>query len=206
MEKSLTPFLRVVDLRVHHIGPIRFDLAAGECIGLRGPSGAGKSLLLRAVADLEPHTGVVLLDGVAQQDMHAPEWRRQVALLPAESVWWTDTVGDHFTNTDTVQWRRVGFDAQVSTWPVARLSSGERQRLALLRLLENRPRILLLDEPTANLDDSHGARIEELVRSYRAGTGAGVLWVGHHIAQLQRVADRTVVMNDGRLNAGEGAR
>jgi energy-coupling factor transporter ATP-binding protein EcfA2 len=147
----------------------------------------------------------VLLDGLAQGRMTAPEWRRQVALLPAESVWWYDTVGDHFAATEAAGWASMGFDAQVRTWPVARLSSGERQRLALLRLLENRPRILLLDEPTANLDDGNTALVEALVRSYRERTGAGVLWVAHHTAQLQRVADRTVAMAKGHLISSGGA-
>jgi len=201
MEKPLTPLLRVVDLRIHHIGPIRIEADAGGCLGICVPSGSGKSLFLRALADMDPHEGAVLLDGMAQDQMTAPQWRRQVALLPAESVWWFDTVGEHFASPEASAWQRMGFTAQIFSSPVSRLSSGERQRLALLRLLENRPSLLLLDEPTSNLDETNSARVEELIQSYRKETGAAVLWVSHQKAQLARVADRILNMSDGRLSA-----
>jgi len=199
MEESLTPRLQVVDLIIHQVGPIRLDIMAGECIGISGPSGSGKSLFLRAVADMEPHEGIVLLDGTAQDQIAAPQWRRQVALAPAESVWWFDTVGDHFADSDATGLARMELAPQILSWPVSRLSSGERQRLALLRMLENRPRLLLLDEPTANLDEANTARVEALIRAYCEQTGASVVWVGHQKAQLQRVADRIVRMAGGGL-------
>jgi putative ABC transport system ATP-binding protein len=83
---------------------------------------------------------------------------------------------------------------------VARLSSGERQRFALLRLLANRPRVLLLDEPTANLDPDNVIRVEKLVATYMAAEGAGVLWVSHDPLQTTRVARRTLWMEAGRLS------
>ena len=88
--------LQVTHIRPHERGPYSLHIAAGECVALRGPSGSGKSLLLRAIADLDPHEGEVTLDGVACEMIPAPEWRRQVALLPVESQWWLDEVGEHF--------------------------------------------------------------------------------------------------------------
>lgn len=203
MQTELTPRLRVENLRLHSVGPVSLHIHAGACLGVSGPSGAGKSLLLRAIADMEPHGGEVYLDGTEQCRFPAPVWRRQVALLPAESMWWSDTVGEHFTRVDADGFDRLGIDRHILTWPVSRLSSGERQRLALLRLMENHPRLLLLDEPTANLDPDNTARVEELVRDYRAATGAAVLWVGHLQAQLQRVADHMVGLTAGQiLSAG----
>ena len=191
--------LRVENLRIHDIGPVSFAVAPGECLGVSGPSGSGKTLMLRAIADMESHGGYVYLDGREQAQMPAPEWRRAVALLPAESMWWFDTVGEHFSQAGSTPYGRLGFDRQVFRWPVARLSSGERQRLALLRLLANRPRIVLLDEPTANLDPDNTTRVEEVVRTYRETNGATVLWIGHHPAQLQRVTDRTIRLSNGCL-------
>ena len=191
--------LRVENLCIHDIGPVSFTAAPGECLGVSGPSGSGKTLMLRAIADMEIHGGYVYLDGQEQARMHAPEWRREVALLPAESMWWFETVGEHFSQADSTPYDRLGFDSQVFRWPVSRLSSGERQRLALLRLLENRPRIVLLDEPTANLDPDNTARLEDVVKSYREANDATVLWIGHQSAQLQRVADRAIRLSDGRL-------
>lgn len=197
--------LRVENLRFHGIGPVSLAVAPGECLGVSGPSGSGKTLMLRAIADMDNHGGFVYLDGREQAQMHAPEWRREVALLPAESMWWFETVGEHFSKDDPLPLGRLGFDSQVFRWPVSRLSSGERQRLALLRLLENRPRILLLDEPTANLDPDNTARVEAVVKRYREANDAAVLWVGHLPEQLQRVADRTISLSDGRLESRGGA-
>ncbi len=205
MEEYLTPRLRADNLCIHHVGPISLDIDAGECVGLSGPSGSGKTLFLRAIADMESHTGAVYLDGMEQALIPAPAWRQQVALLPAESMWWFDTVGEHFLRSDSIRFERLGFETDILTWPISQLSSGERQRLALLRLLTNHPRLLLLDEPTANLDPENTDRVEGLVRTYREETGAAVLWVGHRKAQLQRVARRKFGVSGGRVISGGGS-
>ncbi len=193
--------LRVENLSFLDLGPFQFDLAHGECLGITGPSGSGKTLLLRALADLDPHTGEVYLDGVAAGALPAPQWRRQVGLLPAESAWWADTVGAHFGGV-APPWRdRLGLAPEVLQWEVARLSSGERQRLAFLRLLVGQPAVLLLDEPTANLDAENTGRLEELVRRYREKRGAAVVWVTHDLDQLRRVATRCCRLQNGRLEA-----
>lgn len=203
METQLIPRLRVDCLGLHDVGPFSLEVESGACVGLSGPSGSGKSLFLRAIADMEPHTGQVYLDGVEQGRIPAPQWRHQVGLLPAESLWWFDTVGEHFSAADETQIQRLGFEPTILKWPASRLSSGERQRLALLRLLENRPRLLLLDEPTANLDEDNTARVEDLVRDYRLESGAAVLWVGHQKAQLHRIAERIISLSAGRFNGIE---
>ena len=184
------PLLAFAELRAQGRGPYSLDLAAGECVTLRGASGSGKSLLLRAIADLDPHEGRTTLDGVACAEIPAPLWRRQVALLPAESQWWADDVGAHFPPDDCPYWEPLGFNAEVRHWQVSRLSSGEKQRLALSRALMNRPRVLLLDEPTASLDPTNIQAVEALVRAYQKETGAAVLWVSHDAAQAARVGRR----------------
>ncbi len=198
--------LRVDNLTIHGVGPLSLDIDIGTCVGLFGPSGAGKTLFLRAIADMEPHGGAIYLDGTEQARIRAPDWRRQVGLLPAESMWWFDTVGEHFSRQDADGFDRLGIDTGLLSCPVSRLSSGERQRLALLRLLENRPRLLLLDEPTANLDSDNTARVEMMVRTYREKTGAAVLWIGHRHVQLRRVAMRIVGMSGGRFDDPGGTR
>ena len=117
-----------------HLGPFGFEVAAGACLALSGPSGSGKTLLLRALADLDPHEGEVELDGSPQSGCSGPEWRRRVGFLPAESHWWAPRVGDHFRSpADALRadLERFGLDPACFDWKVERLSSGERQRLAL---------------------------------------------------------------------------
>ncbi|MGA7800914.1 MAG: ATP-binding cassette domain-containing protein [Gammaproteobacteria bacterium] len=181
------------------LGPVSLEVAAGECVCLTGPSGTGKTRLLRSIADLDPHCGEVFLDGLSSREVPAPEWRRQVALLPAESHWWSDRVGDHFPSSEVAGLRSVGFEPDVLDWPVSRLSSGERQRLALLRLLALEPRVLLLDEPTANLDPANIERAEALLSDYRCDRNAALLWVSHDVAQAARVAQRVLRLDNGRL-------
>lgn len=199
--------LRLEGVAVHQIvGPIDLTVHAGECVCVSGPSGAGKSLLLRAVADLDPHEGRVFLDGVACMDLPAPQWRRRVGLLPAESAWWAERVGDHFSDAmDSEPLQRLGFDQKVMNWSVARASTGERQRLALLRLLANQPRALLLDEPTAALDPKNVKAVEGLVAEYRARHQAPVIWVSHDPEQIARVAQRHFRIVAGRLEQAVSA-
>lgn len=183
----------------HPIGPLDFTLAAGETLSLSGPSGAGKSRLLRAMADLDEHTGTCLLDGTEAQHMAPERWRQQVGYLASESAWWAEHVGAHFpANTDAAIKRDLAaldLPETVLQRPVAQLSSGQRQRLALLRLLAGQPAVLLLDEPTANLDGDNFGRVEALIAEYRRRHGVAVLWVGHDAAQRDRVAHRHVALD-----------
>jgi ABC-type iron transport system FetAB ATPase subunit len=195
--------LRLVGLRSQVLEPVDLSLAAGELVFLSGASGSGKSLLLRAIADLDPNQGEVWLDGSARSRMPAPLWRRRVGLLPAESHWWGERVGDHFPADAEDLLDRLGFGPDVPGWSVSRLSTGERQRLALARLLIMSPQALLLDEATANLDPPNRERVEGIIEDYRGGRSAAVLWVSHDPAQRQRLSRRTgarrLVIRDGRL-------
>jgi len=179
-------------LTTHIVGPLDLEIPAGRCVCLSGASGSGKSLTLRALADLDVHEGQVALNGDNATAFSGPEWRKRVGLLPAESRWWRDTVGEHFQEVDEKLLAKVGFGADVMQWEVNRLSTGERQRLALLRMLSNTPRVLLLDEPTASLDRENIQRTEELIGEYRKKNEAAVLWVSHDPVQISRICSRHV--------------
>lgn len=192
--------LRIRGLTRAGLGPVDLDLEAGACAALSGPSGAGKSLLLRAISDLDPNDGRVSLDGAERSSMPAPEWRRKVGYLAAESGWWEDTVGPHFSDPERAAplLSRLGLDPGALDWPIERLSTGEKQRLALARLLELSPRVLLLDEPTAALDPDSRAAVEQIIQERLAG-GAAVLIVTHDQDQAGRLAARRLTMAGGRL-------
>ncbi len=191
--------LEIVNLGVHTLKNIHLTVEPGQCVGLTGPSGCGKSLLLRALADLDPHEGQMSLEGMAADRFQAPQWRRLVGLLPAESSWWHDTVGAHFDAVPDAWLRELGFDTSVMEWKISRLSSGERQRLALLRLLAGQPKVLLLDEPTANLDRLNIQSVEALLGRYRRSRALMIIWVSHDLEQLQRNCDPIYVVEDNRL-------
>ncbi len=182
------------------LGPIDLDLADGRCIALSGPSGSGKTLLLRAIADLDPHQGAACLDGEDRRAMAAPEWRRRVAYLAAESGWWTDLTGAHFADREAAATLlpQLGLAAHALDWPVSRLSTGERQRLALIRLLIGRPRVMLLDEPTSALDDDATRAVEGLIRR-RLAAGAAALVVSHDSGQAERLGAGRLFLADGAL-------
>jgi len=181
------------------IGPVSFSLDAGECLCLSGPSGTGKSLLLRAIADLDPHEGSVWLDGTASDAIAPALWRCRVGLLPPDSSWWLPRAIDHFHDGQPLSLDSLGLEPGLLGEPVARLSSGERQRLALLRLLANTPRVLLLDEPTANLDPASTLRVEAVIGDFRKTHQAAVIWVSHDPAQIARVANRHLLVSGSEL-------
>jgi ABC-type iron transport system FetAB ATPase subunit len=193
--------LRIDALRRDRFGPFDLVLEAGEACAVTGPSGAGKSVLLRMIADLDPSEGRVSLDGTDREAMAAPLWRRQVTYLAAEPGWWAEGVAEHFAAdaASRLDPERAALllPPEVFGWPVARLSTGERQRLALLRALAGHPRVLLLDEPTASLDPASVRGAEAVIEARRAA-GLIVVLVSHDPAQVARLATRRLAVAGGR--------
>src|SRR5262249_27962336 len=81
-----------------HVGPIALRVEGGECIAIQGRSGSGKSVLLRMIADLDPHEGHTAFDGTPCSAMRAPAWRRCVTYVAADSGWWAERIGEHFSH------------------------------------------------------------------------------------------------------------
>lgn len=182
--------LRVENLESEWLPESNIEIQVGECCVISGPSGVGKSLLLRAIADLDIHQGKLSIGDVASTDIAATDWRKHVALLAAESAWWSDHVADHMPSVEIARLASLGFEKETLEWSVDRLSTGEKQRLAILRILENQPDFLLLDEPTANLDPASVTKVEKLLLNYCRNKPAGLIWVSHDEGQAKRVADK----------------
>lgn len=201
---STTPRLSLQALQSSIAGPYSLDLHIGKCISIMGASGSGKSVLLRLIADLDPCTGDVLLNGLSRNHFTGPQWRAQVMYVPAEPAWWGVGVMEHFPagseNALQSMAQQLGLRAQFLQTPVSQLSTGERQRLALLRALLRKPQVLLLDEPTAALDEDSVTAVEQLLRSHQQ-QGLALLWVTHSIAQAQRVSDRSLRLHDRQLSS-----
>lgn len=183
-----------------HVGPVDLEVRRGECVSIEGRSGAGKSVLLRMIADLDPHAGEAVLDGHPCSRMPAPAWRSAVTYVAADSGWWHDTVGAHFrADADLPRLLpRVGIDPEAAGWPVARLSTGERQRIALLRAFHPGNRVLLLDEPTSGLDPESTRQVEALLRE-RLEQGTAIVFVTHDPGQPARMGAHRRELRDGRL-------
>lgn len=174
-------------------------VAAGEVIALHGESGAGKSRLLRTLADLDPNTLGVTLNGTSREDTTANQWRKALQYLPAEPVWWTETAAEVIAPDYAALASDLGLKAQLLDQPISRLSTGERQRLALLRSLSVSPSILLLDEPTAALDQSATEKVEKLLRDWVQAEPRAIIWVSHDAAQRQRIATQEWHIANGAL-------
>ncbi|MGO4478213.1 ATP-binding cassette domain-containing protein [Massilia sp. 2TAF26] len=197
-----SPLLCVRGLRSHFGGPFDFEVQAGECVAIQGPSGAGKSVLLRMLADLDPHEGEAVLDGRAGSSMPAPAWRSQVVYQAAEPAWWEASAGEHFAPAQRgfveEAMAALGLATSLLDTEIERLSTGERQRLALVRSLATQPRVLLLDEPTAALDPDSVARAESLLAA-RLKDGMAILIVTHSAEQARRMAHRIFRLEQGKL-------
>ncbi len=200
------PLLRVRSLARQGLADASFALEAGRCLAISGASGSGKTLLLRAIADLDPNHGEVLLAGQRRSAMPAPRWRRRVVYVAAEAGWWADGVGAHFQGHQAASalLAELGLPEDALGWAVMRLSTGERQRLALARAVALAPDVLLLDEPTSGLDPEATRAVEALLRRELA-RGAALILVSHDVEQVARLGDRRMEMMDGVLRDGAEA-
>ncbi|MFD8449112.1 MULTISPECIES: ABC transporter ATP-binding protein [Streptomyces] len=200
------------DRRAPVFRDVSLSVAPGEAVGLLGPSGCGKSTLARVAALLHrPDAGALHLDGtpvrhwrhraprvlrtafgvVFQQPRLAADPRLTLADLVAEPLRATGR-RDEAAGRVAELAAGVGLTADLLTRRPHEVSDGQLQRACLARALVLRPRWLVCDEMTAMLDASTTAALVRVVEDYRAGTGAGLLAVGHDRVLLDRWCDRTV--------------
>jgi ABC-type iron transport system FetAB ATPase subunit len=199
--------LRVDYLSVGGLAPLSFEAAAHECLAIEGPSGSGKTRLLRAIADLDAAAGYVYREGVERREMPGPEWRRRVRYASAEPAWWGAKAREHFPATAKLDrlLSAVGLESVLLDRPISELSTGERQRLGLVRAIADEPRVLLLDEPTSALDAQAAALAEELIK-FQILLGRIVILVSHDSQQLTRLANARLQLTDaGTARSRESA-
>jgi iron complex transport system ATP-binding protein len=199
---------------------IDLALGPGDVVALLGENGAGKSTLLKVLAGLlRPRAGAVLLDGRTLAEVPRREAARRIGYLPQAFVPlfpmraidvvvigrtpWLSALGGPSPKDVAAAERAL---AEVDALPFAGsdllgMSGGERQRVLLARVFAGEPRILLLDEPAANLDPRHRLLVMEALRR-RAAEGAAVLFSTHEIDLAASAADRAVLLAAGRILAG----
>lgn len=207
-----------VDVRLK-VGTFSLDVAfanGGGVTALFGQSGSGKSLTLGIIAGLmKPDAGYVRLDGRTLVDVEkcvfVPVWRRRIGLVfqdsnlfPHLSVKQNLLYGRWFAPRGE---RRIDFDAVVETLgitqlisrPPARLSGGEKQRVAIGRALLSCPKLLLLDEPLAALDMQRKLEILPLIERVRDEFDVPIVYVSHAVEEVVRLASSVVVIESGRV-------
>jgi ABC-type methionine transport system ATPase subunit len=183
-------------------------VSEGSITAVVGPSGAGKSTLLRAINRLiEPTAGEVYLDGEPTSGMDPLRLRRRVGMvfqLPAlfgATVEEATLYGARLAGRGAEAGRlleMVGLDASFASKAPRSLSVGEQQRVSIARALALEPEALLMDEPTSALDEAARRRIEGLIRKLNTSLGLTIVVVSHDLDQVERVADRVVVLAGGR--------
>jgi putative ABC transport system ATP-binding protein len=186
---------------------VSFELRPGETLAVTGPSGSGKTLLLRALAGLDGVSeGEIAFEGRPQRSWRMPAYRAQVLYLAQRPTMLALTVEADLRLPFSLRLHRatpfprdravdllqaVGRRPDFLDQPSDTLSGGEGQIVALLRALLVEPRVLLLDEPTASLDDATARAFEGLVTSWLAAAdGRAVVWTSHHDDQLDRIGGR----------------
>ena len=193
-----------------------FDVPSTGITAVFGPSGSGKTTLLRCVAGLErPPSGSLRSNGDTWQDEQrfVPPHRRAIGYVPQES-----TLFPHLSVRDNVAFghrrvpageRRVSLDAvieQLALGPLLdrrppTLSGGERQRVALGRALAASPRLLLMDEPLASLDEASRREVLPLIEGVHREHAIPILYVSHSLREVSRLADHVVWLSEGRVRA-----
>ena len=183
---------------------VSIDLAEGELACLVGPNGSGKTSLLHALAGIGAPSGAVTMDGIDPRRLGPSQRPNFLTYLPA-----TRDIPWPLLGRDLIALGGGGADfaALELTSLLGRridtLSTGERSRLLIARALTPRPKLLLLDEPTANLDPLWQIRLMELVREEISHGGRAALVAIHDLDAAVRYADRILVMDEGRI-AAEG--
>lgn len=196
------------DVAVDSIG---FTVGPGEIVGLLGPNGAGKTTTINMILGvLEPSSGTVRIDGmdIARERSRALERTNFAAVyapLPGNltvrqnlrifgMIYGVRGLGERIDELleefDLVRFR----DTRCGV-----LSSGEQTRVSLAKAMLNRPRLLLLDEPTASLDPATAHDIRTRIRDFAATDGGGVLWTSHNMYEVEAVCDRVLFLSRGRV-------
>ena len=218
------PLLEARDLALAYregsrVRPVLRDVAlridAGECVALLGRSGCGKSTLLNLLGAIDrPDAGSVTVDGVALGSLTERErtlFRRRhlgfvyqaFNLIPTLTAVENVALPLELNGVTAGEARRqasdlldtIGIGARADAFP-DELSGGEQQRVAVARALVHRPRLVLADEPTGNLDAETGPQVLDLLRGLAAGSGGAQLIVTHSLA-VARTADRILTLEDG---------
>ena len=220
--KNLVRHYPMGDSLIRAVDGLSLSIERGEFVALLGQSGSGKSTLLNLIAGLDrPTSGAVIVHGRDLAKLSSEElahYRRNDVgmvfqafhLIPSMTITENVELPMRFAEVDRDEraqrgresLERVGLGKRLDHRP-SQLSGGEQQRVSLARALANRPRLLLADEPTGNLDSRTGEDILNLIRDISLSMGMTVIMVTHERALAERFAQRFIFLADGKLVSEE---
>ena len=187
---------------------VTFAVQAGEVFSVVGPSGAGKSTLLRTINRLvESTAGNIFLDGAPIEEINPLELRRRIGMVFQLPALFGDTVEDSVLYGVRLAGKcadverllgLAGLAPSLASRDPQSLSVGQQQRVSIARALALEPEVLLMDEPTSALDQVARQRIEDLIGQLNKELGLTIVVVSHALDQVERIADRVVLLIDGR--------
>ena len=197
---------------------ICIELTASEMLGIVGPNGAGKSTLIRCIDRiLKPQRGSILLDGQDIKEMHLMELARKIGYIPQSAsqvfpatvfdtvlmgrrphLGWRSSEKDTEMVLETLQLLNI---EEFAMRDINELSGGQQQKVFIARALTQEPEILLLDEPTSNLDIRHQLEVMDIIKNIVRERGISAIMAIHDLNLASRYADRIVMMNSGKIFA-----
>ncbi len=203
---------------VHVLKNVCIELAASEMLGVVGPNGAGKSTLIRCIDRiLQPRKGSILLDGRDIKDMRLMELAKKMGYIPQSTsqvfpatvfdtvlmgrrphIGWRSSEKDTEKVLKTLQMLNI---EELAMRDINELSGGQQQKVFIARALTQEPDVLLLDEPTSNLDIKHQLEVMEIIKSIVREKEISAIMAIHDLNLASRYADRIVMMNSGKVFA-----
>ena len=216
--ESLVRHYRLGQSVIRAVDGVSLSVKKGEFGALLGASGSGKSTLMNLIAGLDhPTSGKIVVEGQNLATLtpeQLAQYRRHTVgmvfqsfnLVPTMTLIENVELPMRFAEVERSErearvqeaLRAVGLSGRLEHRP-SEMSGGEQQRAALARALVNRPKILLADEPTGNLDSKTGTEILDLIRNLNQSLGMTVIMVTHERALAERYADRMIFLGDGKL-------
>lgn len=220
---SLAPLVKMVDIHkqfggIHAVEGVSVDLYPGEVVGVLGHNGAGKSCLMRILSGAMSQTSGEILVNDSPATLNSPQDARSYGI---ETIYQTLALANHldapanlfmgrelktrFGNLDeprmlaeaTEALRQLNPNFKNLRDPVARLSGGQRQVIAIARAIYFQAKVLIMDEPTAALGPSETAMVSELIMKLKS-EGIGIFLISHDMHDVFELCDRVMVMNKGK--------
>ena len=214
----MSPLLELVDIKLEMLGKtildgISFRVNSGDIVGLMGSSGSGKTSTFRIINLLQsPTKGTVFYQNKDTREYLPTTLRREVGYVFQKTYLFGNTVMDNLMypyhllkqqpnfQEITDYLNQVNLPESIITKKINEISGGEQQRIALIRSLLVKPKILLLDEITASLDEENTIIIENLIQNQNQNRNVTVLFISHNMGQAKRLAKNILYLKNGKVS------